>query len=100
MRTYSRSHVRPVQCLGPFVDHDPIYVVEQVSKQGAAISTIGVHLDDFAAWSVLEDIELSGTHGVLSPEDLIDALINRAWPAALNPMGSMKTCIDLAPLVV
>jgi len=37
-----------------------------ILKQGSAIASIGIHLNDFAAWSVLENVEFSGTHGVLS----------------------------------
>src|SRR5579859_1549825 len=63
MRTDGWSHVCPVQCLGPLVDNDSVHVVEQIPKQSASIATIGIHLDDFAAWPVLENIEFSGTHG-------------------------------------
>ena len=54
-----RSHVCPLRRLGPLVDNDSVYVVEQIPKQGAGIATIWIHFDDFAARSVLENVEFA-----------------------------------------
>ena len=60
-----RSHVCPVQRLRFRVDYDSVNVLEQVPEQSAAITAIGIHLHDFAAWPVLSNVELSLSHSGL-----------------------------------
>ena len=71
--TARRPHVCPVQSLCLFVDDNAIDITEQIAEQCSAIAAIGIHLDNFATGSVLQDVKFSGTHSVLSDSGSLDS---------------------------